>query len=391
MPTYNTQPRTWEVCMKGNIITREKCCICNATLKHDDRRHGLFCPKHPQISAVKIFIVRFGGNVQKQFNSYEKAAQFLNGVRFKTSEGTFDPKDYQSDKPYSFTTLSNKYLNRKQNLKSFKEARRHIKVAQDYFQDTNVKEITGADIEDYLYSIEGISEKTRANYMSRISDFWKWILKRRVINLVQMPIFPGIEYELGYRTITDIDTQEEIIKKVFDMTYDLNPKIWLGIDLLATYVNLRPGDLLKLQEADVDIIHGELTFHYPTKRKNKLKKTRLLDHHIEIITEIKNQYPGLPNVKFFRHHGGVQSVKPNQPFGPKYFKKRWDEACRELGITGLDLYGGTRHTTTTEIARRAGTINARKASAHETNKAFDRYCQFQEDTAFDMAGKNRIV
>lgn len=52
---------------------------------------------------------------------------------------------------------------------------------------------------------------------------------------------------------------------------------------------------------------------------------------------------------------------------------------------GLDLYGGTRHTTTTEIARRAGTINARKASAHESNKAFDRYCQYQEDTAFDMA------
>lgn len=89
---------------------------------------------------------------------------------------------------------------------------------------------------------------------------------------MQMPIFPDIEYELGYRTITDIDTQEEIIKKVFDMTYDLNPKIWLGIDLLATYVNLRPGDLLKLQEADVDIIHGELTFHYPTKRKTSLKR-----------------------------------------------------------------------------------------------------------------------
>jgi len=35
-------------------------------------------------------------------------------------------------------------------------------------------------------------------------------------------------------------------------------------------------------------------------------------------------------------------------------------------------------------SKRAGTINARKASAHETNKAFDRYCQYQEDTAFDM-------
>jgi len=51
----------------------------------------------------------------------------------------------------------------------------------------------------------------------------------------------------------------------------------------------------------------------------------------------------------------------------------------------LDLYRSTRHTTTTEIARRAGTENARKASAHETNKAFDRYCQFQNDTAFQMA------
>ncbi len=54
-------------------------------------------------------------------------------------------------------------------------------------------------------------------------------------------------------------------------------------------------------------------------------------------------------------------------------------------MIGLDLYGGTRHTTTTEIARQAGSDNARKASAHETNKAFDRYCQFQDDTSFQMA------
>lgn len=381
--------------MKGNIITKERCSICNSALKHDDRRHGLFCPKHPQVGAVKIFIVRFGKEIQKQFNNYGMAAQFLNGLRFKTCEGTFDSMDYQASKPYSFVNLSNKYLKRKQHLKSYKEARRHIEVAQDYFGDRNVKEINGADIEDYLYSIEGITEKTRANYMSRVSDFWKWILRRQIINLAQMPVFPEIKYELGYRSITDMATQEAIIQQVFDMTYDLNPKIWLGIDLLASYVNLRPGDLLKLREVDVDVVHGELTFHYPTKRKNKLKKTRLLDQHIETIAELKSRYPALPGVLFFRHHGGVQSVKPDQPFGPKYLKSRWDEACRVLGIEGLDLYGGTRHTTTTEIARRAGTVNARKASAHETNKAFDRYCQYQDDTAFEMAqivkGKKRLV
>ncbi len=385
---YNLRPNKTGfggLCMKGNIITREKCFICKKTLKHDDRRHGLFCLDHPQVAAVKNFTVRFGREIQKQFRSYELAAQFLNGIRFKTSEGSFDVRDYQPDKPFSFLNLSEKYLKRKSSLKSFKEVKRHIKVAQDYFQDRNVKEILGAEIDDYIFSIPGISEKTRANYLSRLSDFWKWMLQRQVITLVQMPIFPKIDYELGYRKITDIETQEAIIQKVFDMTFDLNPKIWLGVDLLATYVNLRPGDLLKLKERDVDLVHGELVFHYPTKKKNKLKKTRLLDHHIDIIKEIKSKYPALPETLFFRHHGGVKSVGPGQPFGPKYLRVNWNNACVKLGVEGLDMYGGTRHTTTTEIARRAGTANARKASAHETNTAFDRYCQFQDDTAFDMA------
>ncbi|MFH1152802.1 MAG: hypothetical protein V1793_03205 [Pseudomonadota bacterium] len=371
--------------MKGNIISKEKCFLCGGSLKHDNRRHGLFCPDHPQVAAVKSFIVRFGRDVQKQFRSYDRAAQFLNGVRFKTSEGSFDARDYQADKPFAFCNLSDKYLKLKSNLKSLKEAKRHMAVAVEYFGDRNVKEITGADIEDYLYSINGITEKTRANYCSRVSDFWKWILRRGIINMAQMPLFPKIEFELGYRKITDMETQEAIIREIKTMTYHVNPKIWLGIDLLSTYVNIRPGDLLKLREGDIDLDHGELVFLYPTKRKNRLKKTRLLDHHIQILTEIKRQFPALPDVKFFRHHGGVQSVKPGEPFGPKYFRIHWNAACEKLGVQGLDLYGGTRHTTTTEIARRAGTVNARKASAHETNSAFDRYCQYQEDTAFDMA------
>jgi integrase len=190
---------------------------------------------------------------------------------------------------------------------------------------------------------------------------------------------------LAYRTITDIKTQEAIIEKVFELSHKINPKIWFGIDLLSTYVNLRPGDLLKIKEKDIDLDHGVVTIYFPTKSKNKIKTVRLLDQHIDYFKELKKSFPALPEVLFFRHHGGIKSTKPNQSFGEKYFKKWWDKACIELGVEGLDLYGGTRHTTTTEIARRAGTENARKASAHETNKAFDRYCQFQDDVAFTMA------
>jgi len=370
--------------MKGNIITTERCMMCDKVLKHDDKRHGLFCPDHPQISAVKVFIVRFGRYVQKQFGTYERASRFLTGLRYKTDEGSFDLRDYAADKPLSFRVLSEKYLKRKKTLKSFKARRRHIRVAQDYFEDTNVKYITGADIEDYLFDIRGIGEKTRANYASALSDFFKWALNRGLVKTI--PPFPEIEFELGYRTITDRKTQVAIIQRVKEISEDVNPKIWIGIDLLATYVNMRPGDLLKIKEKDIDLDYGVITIHFPTKSKNKKKTVRLLPEHIDLISEMKQQFKAVPELRFFRHHGGIQSCKKNQPFGEKYFKKWWDKACNDLGVKGLDLYGGTRHTSTTEIAKRAGTRNAREASAHETNRAFDRYCQFQNDTAFQMAG-----
>ena len=60
----------------------------------------------------------------------------------------------------------------------------------------------------------------------------------------------------------------------------------------------------------------------------------------------------------------------------------WKKACKNLGIDGVDLYGGTRHSSTTalreaftpEQIRNSGTL-------HSTNKAFDRYLQNKADDA----------
>ncbi len=92
----------------------------------------------------------------------------------------------------------------------------------------------------------------------------------------------------------------------------------------------------------------------------------------------------MPNMPFFRHVAGISGVKPDAPFGEKYFYKWWIKACENLNVKDLDLYG-TRHTTTTELARIVGTDGARKTTGHETNKAFDRYCQHQADSAFEIA------
>jgi hypothetical protein len=60
-------------------------------------------------------------------------------------------------------------------------------------------------------------------------------------------------------------------------------------------------------------------------------------------------------------------------------------ACKELGIEGLYLYGGTRRTTTTELATVAGREADQEANEDTTNKAFERYCQVQGERAHAMA------
>jgi integrase len=231
--------------------------------------------------------------------------------------------------------------------------------------------------------IPNIKEKTRYNKRSNLSDFWRWLLRRGVINQAQMPMFPEIPFDLGYRKVTDWETQTQIIAEIERIS--TNPKIAFGVELLATYPALRPGDLAKINEENIDLKYGEILIHDPTKRKNQFKQILLIQEHIEKFELLKQKYPGFPKLQFFRHIQGGRGTKPDQPFGAKMFYKRWIEACQNLKIDGLDLYAGTRHTSITEIARRHGENKAIKTSGHNTNKAFERYCRVQDHTALEMA------
>ena len=86
---------------------------------------------------------------------------------------------------------------------------------------------------------------------------------------------------------------------------------------------------------------------------------------------------------FFRHTTKTRGVKADQPFGVHFFWKHWKAACTNLGIEGVDLYGGTRHSTTTWRAVEFGREKTKESSGHGTNKACDRYCQV-DDFSFDI-------
>jgi len=385
IPVFGYKLNPSGVCMKGNIYTRQRCSICDSPLVHDERRGGCFCKNHPEIQAGKDFYLKFGKEINKRFRTYDRAYHYLIGMRYEVEQNKFDARDHLFSNPLGFDNLAKKYLafKEKQKLVSFYHIKRYINHASAFFQDKNVKDIKRKDIRSFLDSMD-VSDKTKKNYSTQLHDFWYNFLyeEEEIISIEQLPKFPQIDVELGFRKLVDMETRETIVDKLKELTYQKNPKIWLAIDLLCTYNNLRPGDIRRLKEGDIDLEYGVLTFWRPTKtKKNKTPKViriRLLDYYIEEFKKLKKEYPAVDSVLFFRRPDGVE-------FGKDYLYKYWKKSCADIGIYDLDLYGGTRHSSITAIAKAVGKETARKYSDHHSNKAFDRYCQIWDDDTFDTS------
>ena len=362
------------MCMKGNIYTDQKCTICETKLNKQVRR-GFVCPKHPKIKATN-YRVRFK-KIHKRFQSYDEAERFLVGLRFKHDEGILDERDYKRDNPNSLFNLSRKYLEiKKQTVKhkTYKNLNNYMERVRTFFGDVNVKSIGYGDIEDFFVSQKGVSEKTKYNIKSCLNNFWSWLVKRQVIPKEDMPEFPIIKYTLKYRNIITKETQKDIINEVQRISYNANPKIWLGIKLLATYVSIRPGELINLKEWQIKT--DAKVFIVNEKKENEAKMIPMIEEDAALIEEIRKQCDNNePDMFFFRHLKDVNRARKDQKFGDKYLYKWWKKACKNLGIEDIDLYGGTKHSSCTALSKHLSPEQIKIGTGHKTNKAFERYYQ----------------
>ena len=91
-----------------------------------------------------------------------------------------------------------------------------------------------------------------------------------------------------------LDLQGKILDKVHELTWDENPRIWIGIKWLATYVAIRPAEMNNLRERDIDV---DGLFVIPSPKEKNPKLVPMLDEDIELF----NSLPvGLPDLFFFR-------------------------------------------------------------------------------------------
>ena len=134
-----------------------------------------------------------------------------------------------------------------------------------------------------------------------------------------MPIFPDIHYKLGWRTIVSMKDQAQILDEIWTISNYEKPRIWLGIKLLS----LVP--------------------------------------------------PARPDTFFFRHLKSKKGTRASKQFGPKYFKIWWDKVCENVGIRGVDLYGGTKHSTVTALGQVMTPEQIQRGSTGHASDAFKRY------------------
>ena len=357
----------YQAVMVGSILSPQRCPVCNSTFKHVETK-GLFCPNHPNIAATR-FIVRFGKISRRFKNNYTAAYQFLTGLRFQCGSGQYDHRDYQTrKKPLGFSTLIDMWLEHKRQEmkpKSHSTIKSKLAYAQSAWGDVNAKDVDYGMVEDLLKSVP-YKSKSKADLLAALKQFYGWMWKRhKVCGPEEWPV---VKVEMEYRDTTDKATQLTILN---DIKNHEPFRVWLGVKILSTYISIRPGELRFVKERHIDRERGAIIIPQPKDKNPKL--ILLLDEDIALF---QTQPIGLPDLYFFRHITKIRGGHEGKQFGEHRFWKAWRDACTRLGVEGVSIYPGTKHTSAMELYRLgiATPEEIKALTGHAAgNKAFERY------------------
>lgn len=373
-------------CMRGRIYADERCPVCGATLASKEPV-GLYCrADENHFYYTGRCRVVFDNN-SAWFDSYASAYKRLLKLRGSVEDGTYDARDYCSRrKPLSFSNLAKEWLEIKKKTlrpKAHQPVRNALEKVMAVWGETNIKNIHYADIEDFLGSLT-LAPKTKKNTLDALKQFWSWAVDRYDIPPIKK--WPKLGHiEMAFRKTVSIADQERILAKVKEQVGALRPRAWLAIKWLATYISVRPGEMVSITEGNIDRDRGLLIIPAALAKEGRPKIVQLLEEDHELLSQFPPEHPSMP---FFRHDSGRYA---GRQFGPQLLWKDWTLACEALGIDGVDLYGGTKHSTAMGLRAVATYEEVRKMTGHTTNKAFDRYLQLEGETMKDLYRRRKEI
>ncbi|MCE5334003.1 MAG: site-specific integrase, partial [Desulfobacteraceae bacterium] len=317
--------------------------------------------------------------------SYRLARRFLDGLRFKIEEGTFDHRDYRADSPLGYQTLVEEWLSRKEKkltLESFRPLKLYAhKYAVPVWGNRNVKTIGFKEIEKFLVEdLQHLSSKSRANARSALHDFFQWLVDREDIE--KMPKFPTIDVVMEMRSLLDKDTQLRVLEKLRELTWEINPRIWISVKWLSTYFSIRPKEMLSLKEKNVDLKRQVFVVPPLHDKTGRGKVIPMLVEDVELAHSLPRSLD--QELPFFRHiplkptrwtTTHMKRMVPGTQFRHDFLAAWWGRACAAVGVSGVSLYPGTKHTSVSALCEEFTPEQIKTSSRISTNEAFSRYFQ----------------
>jgi len=325
------------------------------------------------------FKVVFGRGHTRYFRSREAASRHLNFIRTQYDHDCFDPRDWQKARPLALDTLAEQWLDlKKKQVKygSFKNLNACMTRASEKWVGMNIKLIRDTDIHDFIWERDDITSKTRANMRSCLHDFFTWGCKRAGC---PVPEIEPVEFELGWREIVDLETQAAVLARLKKISHGHNPRIWIAAKWVATYVSIRPDEIIGMKERHINTGLG--CFIIPSPKEKRPKIIPIIDEDLELI---KSMPRDLPDLYFFRHPAGIKGVKAGSKFGPRYLYKWVRRAMEAENLKGYVPYAVLRHSTITALGEHYSEEELASHGTFHASSAIRRYMQKRRDRSVEI-------
>jgi integrase len=332
--------------MKVKIRTEQKCPACGGKFILTYR--GMFCTEHKRISPSKFYLEwwLFGEHFREfGFDSFKQAALHASSLEEEITTGRFKPQLHKGrrsagNKRFSFTECYERWLiSREKDANKNRLSPGYVRKLKnekkrfvEFFGNEDVRLIRTFRINDFYDSLsEKIALKTQKNIMSVLRKFFTDMFDSELIS--ELPRFPKIKPQNP--TIEWIDKASQLLilqeipehhKPIFIFMFETGCRPAEARALLWSSVDLA-NDTVVIRHSFSDAVHRMIT-------KGKTERVLPLS---PILKKTLQDQPKVLRSEFVFHTRFGKSIGQNR------LRKIWVQACKDAKVSGIKLYGGTRH------------------------------------------------
>ncbi len=321
-----------------------------------DKEHRTFySQQHAQATLIKIHGEMEGGTFDPDFYAKKKKSLLSFSVYAKEWLGNYGKLVERQERSVTYVGSLKNYVNN---------------LFIPFFNDRNIKEITGRDIKQFYLSLD-YSAKSIWNIMSGLHKLLSDAFDEEVIQSV--PKFP-MEFKASKLPEPQWKwASEEIQDEIFK---HLSPDAYFMIYFMAAHAT-RPGETRALQHQDIDLENNTVTIQRAFSDNDlrpftKGKKVGVLP----LDLTWKGLYLDRP--RHINGGGFVFCDANGKEHGRNWSKNQWNKAQKAAGVAHITLYQGTRHSLASQAATRGESIQKiSKFLRHSTLEQTKRYAHLE--------------